>query len=173
MFALGASKARTPPCGGAHLADVRMAVVTVRYSERPELWQWSSDLSSQVWPEYNLHGDVTNRYWARLYDDFPTSSSCYMTTSRTPARDNAGYQLSCFSQAQNLCILPTVKCTHGLEKNTGKVKPPLRSASAERSRRTGGAVVNRRLLERPNGDAGATCTTPRRRAHLEAHTPQV
>jgi len=29
------------------------------------------DLSSQVWPEYKLHGDVTNRYWARLYDDFP------------------------------------------------------------------------------------------------------
>lgn len=48
-----------------------MAVVTIRYSERPELWQRISDLSSQVWPEYNLHGDVTNRYWARLYDDFP------------------------------------------------------------------------------------------------------
>jgi len=86
MFVLGASKARTPPCGGAHLADVRMAVVTIRYSERPELWQWSSDLSSPVWPEYNLHGDVTNRYWARLYDDFPTSSSCYISRPTRPRR---------------------------------------------------------------------------------------
>ncbi len=51
--------------------DGRMAVVTVRYSERPELWQRIADLSSQVWPEYNLHADDTNAYWGRLYDDFP------------------------------------------------------------------------------------------------------
>src|ERR1041385_7436542 len=48
-----------------------MAVATVRYSERPELWERLADLSSQVWPEYNLHADVTNQYWGRLYDDFP------------------------------------------------------------------------------------------------------
>lgn len=48
-----------------------MAVVTVRYSEGPELWQRIADLSSQVWPEYNLHADDTNAYWRRLYDDFP------------------------------------------------------------------------------------------------------
>jgi hypothetical protein len=29
------------------------------------------DLSSRVWPEYNLHSDVANGYWGRLYDDFP------------------------------------------------------------------------------------------------------
>ena len=43
----------------------------VRYSERPELWDSISDLSAQVWPEYNQHGDVLNSYWGRLYDDFP------------------------------------------------------------------------------------------------------
>ena len=48
-----------------------MAVVTVRYSERPELWRRIEDLSSRVWPEYNLHADDTNRYWGWLYDDFP------------------------------------------------------------------------------------------------------
>jgi hypothetical protein len=48
-----------------------MAVVTVRYSQRPELWQRIADLSSQVWPEYNLHGEVANRYWDKLYNDFP------------------------------------------------------------------------------------------------------
>jgi GNAT superfamily N-acetyltransferase len=28
-------------------------------------------ISLEVWPEYNLHGDVLNRYWGRPYDEFP------------------------------------------------------------------------------------------------------
>jgi GNAT superfamily N-acetyltransferase len=43
----------------------------VRYSERPELWDAISDLSAEVWPEYNLHGEVLNYYWAQLYEVFP------------------------------------------------------------------------------------------------------
>ena len=43
----------------------------VRYSERPELWDSISDLSEQVWPEYNLYGDTLNQYWGQLYDVFP------------------------------------------------------------------------------------------------------
>jgi hypothetical protein len=45
----------------------------IRYSERPELWdRWrDSGLSEQVWPEYNQHGDDLNKYWSRLYDEFP------------------------------------------------------------------------------------------------------
>lgn len=43
----------------------------VRYSERPELWDSIEHLSSEVWPEYNTHGDTLNRYWAQLYDVFP------------------------------------------------------------------------------------------------------
>jgi GNAT superfamily N-acetyltransferase len=43
----------------------------VRYSERPELWDSIEDLSEEVWPEYNLHGDTLNQYWERLYDVFP------------------------------------------------------------------------------------------------------
>ena len=31
--------------------------------DRPEL--------ENVWPEYNRHGEVTNRFWGRLYDEFP------------------------------------------------------------------------------------------------------
>ncbi|HET7015847.1 MAG TPA: hypothetical protein VFI65_18140 [Streptosporangiaceae bacterium] len=46
-----------------------MAVTVVRYSEQPELWDSIEDLSSQVWPEYNMHGDVVNPHWGRLYDD--------------------------------------------------------------------------------------------------------
>jgi hypothetical protein len=43
----------------------------VRYSDRPELWDSLGDLSSDVWPEYNLHGDVLNQYWNQLYTTFP------------------------------------------------------------------------------------------------------
>jgi hypothetical protein len=43
----------------------------VRYSERPELWASSGDLSAEVWPEYNLHGQTLNYYWDQLYDVFP------------------------------------------------------------------------------------------------------
>ena len=43
----------------------------VRYSERPELWDAISDLSGEVWPEYNQHGERLNQYWSQLYDVFP------------------------------------------------------------------------------------------------------
>src|SRR5260370_21384008 len=43
----------------------------VRYSERPELWDGLGDLSDEVWPEYNQHGETLNYYWAQLYDVFP------------------------------------------------------------------------------------------------------
>jgi hypothetical protein len=43
-------------------------IVTV--ADRPELVDEGIP-SSEVWPEYNLHGEVTDRLWPRLYDDFP------------------------------------------------------------------------------------------------------
>ncbi len=42
----------------------------IRYSERAELWDAITALSEEVWPEYNLHGDVLGGYWDRLYDEF-------------------------------------------------------------------------------------------------------
>jgi hypothetical protein len=48
-----------------------MSIEVVRYSERPELWEQLDGLSDEVWPEYNLHGDVLNPYWGRLYEEFP------------------------------------------------------------------------------------------------------
>ncbi len=44
----------------------------IRYTERPELWANSAEISEEVWPEYNLHSDVVNPYWGRLFDEFPT-----------------------------------------------------------------------------------------------------
>jgi hypothetical protein len=43
----------------------------IRYSDRPELWDWLGGLSDDAWPEYNKHGENLNKYWVRLYDDFP------------------------------------------------------------------------------------------------------
>ncbi|HSC90352.1 MAG TPA: hypothetical protein VLB86_01710 [Gaiellaceae bacterium] len=37
--------------------------------DRPDL-QGHVD-SREIWPEYNLHGDVLNRYWGRLDEEFP------------------------------------------------------------------------------------------------------
>jgi GNAT superfamily N-acetyltransferase len=48
-----------------------VATQTARYSEQPALWDSIELLSSQIWPEYNLHGDVVNPCWARLYEVFP------------------------------------------------------------------------------------------------------
>ena len=43
----------------------------VRYSEQPGLWESINDLSREVWPEYNRHGQTMNQYWNQLYDVFP------------------------------------------------------------------------------------------------------
>jgi hypothetical protein len=48
-----------------------MAITVIRYSERPELWEDTDAVSQAVWPEYNHHGEVLNRYWGRLFEDFP------------------------------------------------------------------------------------------------------
>ena len=51
--------------------DAVMSATVFRYTERPELWEDSEALSEAVWPEYNQHGEVLNRFWGRLFDDFP------------------------------------------------------------------------------------------------------
>jgi GNAT superfamily N-acetyltransferase len=48
-----------------------MAIVAARYSDRPELWRETDEISEEVWPEYNLHGAVLGRYWGRLYSELP------------------------------------------------------------------------------------------------------
>lgn len=45
-----------------------MQVIT--YDRSPELWDSIEDLDREVWPEYNRHGDVLNRYWGDLYTRF-------------------------------------------------------------------------------------------------------
>jgi hypothetical protein len=43
----------------------------IRYTERPDLWASSLEISHEVWPEYNQHGDVVSENWERLFDEFP------------------------------------------------------------------------------------------------------
>ena len=53
-----------------------MSIELIRYSERPELWSGTGEISAEVWPEYNLHGDVLNSFWGRLPDEFPDYQFC-------------------------------------------------------------------------------------------------
>ncbi|MGN6866920.1 MAG: GNAT family N-acetyltransferase [Solirubrobacteraceae bacterium] len=43
----------------------------IRYTEQPDLWEDTGEISREVWPEYNQHGAVMDAYWARLFEDFP------------------------------------------------------------------------------------------------------
>jgi hypothetical protein len=43
-------------------------IVTAR--ERPDLAERGRETSA-VWPEYNVHSPISNRYWGRLLTDFP------------------------------------------------------------------------------------------------------
>ncbi len=40
-------------------------------AERPDLAELADELTRDVLPEYNLHGDVLNRYWGRLTEERP------------------------------------------------------------------------------------------------------
>jgi GNAT superfamily N-acetyltransferase len=44
-----------------------MPPVVLTHAQRPEL---AARADFNVWPAYNTHGDVLNRYWRRLYEDF-------------------------------------------------------------------------------------------------------
>lgn len=47
-----------------------MTLVLHTAAERPDLWE-RGIASESVWPEYNLHGDVLNRWWGHLDVDLP------------------------------------------------------------------------------------------------------
>ena len=47
-----------------------MSVDARTCAERPDLWERAENEISDVWPEYNLHGDVLNLHWSRLDEDF-------------------------------------------------------------------------------------------------------
>jgi len=47
-----------------------MTFVTYTAAERPDLWERGIP-SEAVWPEYNLHGDVLNRWWGYLAEELP------------------------------------------------------------------------------------------------------
>ena len=46
-----------------------MTVTVLTAAERPDLWE-RGIASGDVWPEYNLHGDVLNQWWGHL-DELP------------------------------------------------------------------------------------------------------
>jgi hypothetical protein len=57
-------------------------LVMVTAAERPDLWERGIP-SAQVWPEYNLHGDVVNEWWGLLDEELPS----YQFVLYDPATD--------------------------------------------------------------------------------------
>ena len=47
-----------------------MTIVAHTAADRPDLWARSID-DADVWPEYNRHGDVANRWWSSLATELP------------------------------------------------------------------------------------------------------
>jgi len=47
-----------------------MPFSVIRYADRPELWGKTDAITDEVWPAYNQHGEVLDRYWGRLFDEF-------------------------------------------------------------------------------------------------------
>ena len=41
------------------------------HAARPDLAERAAESGDEVWPEYNRHGDVSNRYWRRMRIEFP------------------------------------------------------------------------------------------------------
>jgi GNAT superfamily N-acetyltransferase len=52
------------------LSDTHL-VRTATVAERPDLAEPAWELTRDVLPEYNNHGDVLNRYWGRLTEELP------------------------------------------------------------------------------------------------------
>jgi GNAT superfamily N-acetyltransferase len=42
----------------------------IRFSERPELWKDTAQVTREVWPEYNTHSEDPHNHWGRLFDEF-------------------------------------------------------------------------------------------------------
>jgi hypothetical protein len=62
----------------------------VRYADEPELRAIRYEvLSQQIFPEYLQHNIPGNKYWGRLYEDFPAShgvgTECNSATSSSPS----------------------------------------------------------------------------------------
>jgi len=54
-------------------------------TERPDLTEPAWELTSDVFPEYNNHGDVLNRYWGRLTEELPDFQFHMVEPSRVEA----------------------------------------------------------------------------------------
>jgi len=85
-------------------------LVTVRYSERPELWERAAGLSAEVWPEYNMHGDVLNVYWGRLYEVFPEYQFCLYDAERGEVAAE-GHTIPCYWDGTTAGLGPGIDAT--------------------------------------------------------------
>jgi GNAT superfamily N-acetyltransferase len=48
-----------------------MSYTVYTHAERPDLAEEAAGMSDEFWPEYNMHGDVTNAFWRQMRLEFP------------------------------------------------------------------------------------------------------
>ena len=72
---LGHCRGHGPPdprrgraAAGGRVSDAERPLTLHTAVERPDLWE-RGIASDQVWPEYNLHGDVVNQWWGLLDEE--------------------------------------------------------------------------------------------------------
>jgi hypothetical protein len=69
----------------------------VRYAERPDLRaRRHAELSGATFPEYMHHSESGNRYWGRLYSDFPAFQ---VALSRVTSSSRKRMQCRCLGTA--------------------------------------------------------------------------
>lgn len=71
-----------------------MAPRVVTIQEQPELID-RLDFLDAVWPEYNKHGNMLNRYWGRLWTDFPELQFA-LVDEETDEVLGKGHTIPCF-----------------------------------------------------------------------------
>lgn len=59
-------------------------MIVATAAARPDLWARAEDLDADVWPEYNRHGDVLNRYWGRLDELLRPEPESLLITGTVP-----------------------------------------------------------------------------------------
>ena len=144
-------------------------------AERPDLWQDAEEAFPVVWPEYNLHGDVAEAYFAALYPQHAHVQILVHDTQRE--RVVARGRAIPFRWDRTLEDLPTGIDAVGLRALEGAAAPTALSALAvevipdERQRGLSGVVL--RAMVRAAATAGLAPLVAPVRPTRKEHYPLI
>jgi hypothetical protein len=130
-------------------------VEVVRYSEQPELWKDTAQITHEVWPEYNTHSEDPHGYWGRLFDDFPG----FQFALSEDAVIAEGHTVPCHWDGTDAGLGPGIDAMLASAFETDRAPTALCALAAEvRPRHQGGGLANTMLdvMAGIAADAGLT-----------------